>query len=352
MRLAEALAVASQYTDSKPKNKDIATHTVVVREGMLRATNGLTGCAIPVDGVDGIDLAVDCAQLSRMIKAIAEPTLTQVKGRAIEIKGGGVKYKLRAVPKKAEPKFPEVPKRGWSTIEPAQTAALAAISGVVDDKNPNQALTGLRLHPHWCAGASNDALAFAWVSGLVKEGFTVPPGVFDGLSGEADLVIKDPRLFIRDRATEQVRWSVGLEADWPDDSLSELIVRTRDGARSTVAVDLGDFGLLCRQAGVVARDRAEAFRLELNKARISITGAQGPADFFGAVEGSDYKPGADKELVGARPDRMTAICAVVKVAGGAAYLSVGGPMHPVLVWGGEAPVIEALAMPVHLPGEH
>ena len=59
MTLQAALDIAARYTDSK--NTDNGYNCVLIRDGMVRATNGNSGCEIPCSDVEGIDFALDCA---------------------------------------------------------------------------------------------------------------------------------------------------------------------------------------------------------------------------------------------------------------------------------------------------
>jgi len=107
--------------------------------------------------------------------------------------------------------------------------------------------------------------------------------------------------------------------------------------------------LLTRQAGVVADDRAEGFRLSLGEKRVVVEGAQGAAEFRGHVPIQDYRSGAREEWLGVRPGRLGAVAGAVEAVGGDAYMSVSGPIQPLMLWGGEEVVVEALLMPVQLP---
>lgn len=352
LSLKDALAVAARYTD--PKGSDRNLHVVVLRDGFVRATNHTSGCEIPCPEAAGVDLAVDCAALRKMVNAIGDGVkLTKGKGRKLHVKGAGVEYKLASIPASSEPSFPDVPEAGWREVTKEQMVALGQISQVVDPKSSQTAFHGVRLTENWCAAATSSMMAFAWTALVDGEAdrFTVPPEVFDDMGRAAELTVADDRLFLRDAKSGQVRWSLGLGPDWPDDSLAAAIKDAREKDRAVAVVKLGDLGLLCKQAAVVAESKVHAFRMVADADGVQLEGRQGVADFKGRVPVSDFTPASEAASeVGIDPSRLAMVCNIVEAAGGDVYyLTMAGPLSPILVWNHGAPVaIETLTMPMRL----
>lgn len=353
MKLKAALDIAAGYTDLKADHANL--HVVVLRDGCVRATDQISGCQIPCDDVDGINLAVDCKALRKMVSAIGKDvTLKKAKGRKLVVSGPGVEYKIKAIPAKDEPEFPDIPddKAAWAEVTADQIKAIASIADLIDPKGSvtNAAFLGVRIGTDWCAAATNQMMAFAWVPGLVDEGFTVPPAVFDGLASKVDLLVgEDNRLYVRTES-EQVRWSLGLSGDWPEASLNKALVYGRDQDRHVAKVNLDDIALLASQAEVVAESKAHAFKLTLEAGGLVFEGDRDRADFQGRSDIDDYE--AAKKAgghVGIEPSRLSLLCGVVAAVGGDAYLSVAGPVQPVMIWNSEAEtIIETLTMPMRL----
>ena len=348
--LKEALAIAARYTD--PKAADRNLHVVVLRDGVVRATNHSSGCEIPCPTVAGIDLAVDCAALRKMVGAIGDGAkLAKGKGRKLTVTGAGVKYTLQAIPEANEPPFPKVPTGDWTGVTKEQMSALSQIANVVDEKSSQASFQGLRLTEHWCGAATTSTVAFAWISGLVSEGFTSPPAVFDDINAAAELCVSNHRLFVRGEKTGQVRWSLGLTADFPDESISSALVDARARDRTVVQIHLPDLALLCKQASVVSDSKAHAFKLAFGDEHLTLEGKQGVADFSGQVPiGSVSQATEAEKTVGINAAWLELHSDVVGSAGGDAYfVAVAGPTSPVMMWNSGAPVtIETLIMPMRL----
>lgn len=348
--LKEALAIAARYTD--PRDTARGLNTVVLRDGCVRSTNLTSGCEVPCPAVEGIDLAVDCAALRKMVSAIGEGVkLSTLKGRKLSIKGPGVKYTLQSITQATEPTFPAVPEGSWSPVSAKQLEALTAVATMVDVNSNHIYFQGLRLTPKWCAASTSAQLAFAWIDGLVSEGFTCPPAVFADITGDASITIDNDRLYLKSPKTGQVHWSLGLDAPFPDESIEGALVDARGRDRTVAEIKLGDFALLCKQAGVVSDSKVYAFRLELGEGKLALTGHHGAADFNGAIELGGPADGEDRAPVGMDVARLEALSGVILAAGGEGYcIAVSGPLSPVMLWnhGEGAVIVETLCMPMRL----
>lgn len=348
--LKDALAIAGRYTE--PKDTARGLNTVVLRDGFVRATNLTSGCEVPCPAVEGLDVAVDCAALRKMIAAIGEGVaLSVVKGRKLRVKGPGVKYDLQAIPAANEPTFPTVPEGSWTDVSADQLEALAALASVVDVNSNHTYFQGLRLTPKWCAATTSAQLAFAWIEGLVGEGFTCPPAVFADIAGDAAITIDDSRLYLKGAQTGQVHWSLGLDAQYPDESIEGALSDARGRDRTVAEIKLGDLALLCKQAAVVSDSKVNACRMTLAEGKLALTGSQNAADFNGAIELAGEADGEDRPAVGIDVTRLEALAGVVHAAGGEGYcIAVSGPLSPVLLWnhGDSAVIIETLCMPMRL----
>jgi hypothetical protein len=347
--LKDALAIAARYTN--PKDTERSLHVVVLRDGVVRATTHITGCEIPCPAVVGIDLAVDCAALRRMVGAIGDGVkLSTGKGRKLVLEGAGVKYTLQAVPQASEPKFPKAPEGGWIGVTKEQMSALSQIATVVDEKSTHVPFHGVRLTEHWCGAATTSTVAFAWIAGLVEKSFTCPPAVFEDINAAAELCLDPQRLFLRGEKTGEIRWSLGLDASFPDESISTVLTDARGKERIVAQVRLTDLALLCKQAAVVADNKAQSFKLTMESKQLVMEGKQGVADFLGQVpvEGTSEAEGVDG-VVGIDASRLELLSGVVASAGGDMFIAVAGPTSPVMIWNHDAPVIiETLTMPMRL----
>lgn len=348
LTLKSALAIASAYVAKKPDG-DVAYHTVAIRDGILRGMTATAGCEIPVADVAGVDHAVDAGKLAAMLKAISIPVVSTAKGRKIKVTGGGVSYTLSAVPQSAEPRFPKVPATGWRPVTAAQVAVLGEIGKLVDPTSQNVSFQALRITPTWAAAARPDAVVFGWMAGLVEEGgeLSVEPHLFAGLTGEAEMAAHKGKVFVRSKATGEVRWSLQLVGGWPDASLIEVLGQARQGKETSAGLDPNDLRTLCNQAAVVSADRAEPFALQLTGGALTLKGAQGVVAFDASI-GVDNLT-APSEPWGARPDRLGLVAAIVAAAGGETSIALGNPFSGLLLWGGEGVVVEALVMPQRLP---
>ena len=336
LSLKDALTTAIQYTKAKPQEGQ-HYEIVLLRDGLIRATNGLAGCEIPCEAVKGLTVAVNASKMLSMVKAVGDAVkLKAAKGRAIEIIGPGVKFKLKAIPKDAEPTFPGIPKAGWKKVTGEQVTVIDALGSVVDPKAANVGF--------------QDALAFAWIEGLVKESVSIEPNVFSGLTDDCDMCVtggNSSRTFVRSRETNEVRWSINLVAEWPDAHCMQLLGNVREAPHRQAKLDIGELKLLAQQACVVGVDRAEAFRLTVDADTLALQGAQGAMGFRGSVDVREVA-GAEQEAMGVRPDRLVTFCGAIKSAASEATLAAAGAFTALRIWGGEDVVIEALVMPVRL----
>ena len=348
MTLQAALDIAARYTDSK--NTDNGYNCVLIRDGMVRATNGNSGCEIPCSDVEGIDFALDCAALRKMIKAIGDAAFKPSKGRKLEITGPGVKYHLKKLPSGSEPTFPDIPKDGWRELSKPAALALAAISTLIDEGVKQQQFAGVRLTPDWCAAAQQVMMGFAWVQGIVDAPFTCPPAVLDDLNSECEVAVVEGKLFVRVGESEHVRWTLGIQMEWPDDSLSSMLANCRGGRRGTASIKLPDLALLCKQASVVADSKVDSFKLRLSGEGLGLSGAQGTGAFDGAIGVEDYTDGEEASRhLGVSPELVQAISTMVAVSGGSTFVSVADPLSPMMIWSTDTEIaIEGIVMPIRL----
>lgn len=351
LTLKDALAIASRYAGSKLSGQNM--NVVVLRDGMVRATDGISGCEIPCPAVEGLDLAVDAAALRKMVAAIGDDaTLKVAKGRKLTVSGPGVRYSLQAIPEGAEPPFPAVPVDGWRAVSRLQVAALGALAGVIDLKAAKPQFQGLRLTPTWAAAASDTMVVFLWAAaGLVDEPFLIPPSLFLDAASDGELATDEGRMYLR-TSDGQVRWALGLALDYPDETIEQVVVMNREMAEREMAqVKIADVALLAKQATAVSDDRALGLRMSLTPsddgATLRLTGRRDAVDFDGAIAADGE---VRKEVyVGTRAHALAQLCAVVDAAGGDAhYLSIGSPVNPVMIRNDGELVVEGLLLPVRV----
>ena len=349
--LTEALAIAARYTD--PKQSGQGLHVVVLRNGRVRATNHMSGCEIPCEAVEGLDLAVDCAALRRMVAAIGDGVkLAKISGRKLSVTGSGSKFKLQAITASKEPMFPKIPEGAWSDVSRAYLTALSKLASMVDAKSEKPAFTGMRLTPDWCAATDGQSMGYAWIKGLVDAPFTCPPGMFSDLPEDGTLCVDEGKLYLRGVTSGQIRWSTGIDAPFPDDGMVQMLAQARGRDRWTATIELGDLTLLCRQAGVVNEGTsAQTFKLTMQDDALTIQGHHGKAEFNGSTPVTDLAAakGEVDYFVGVDTKKLETVAALVAAAGGTAYIAIAGQMNPIMIWNhGAEVIVETLLMPRRL----
>lgn len=340
MKLKQALTIAAGHVATEG-----AMACVSLEPGWVRATNGDTGVACPVEGL-AVTIAVDCAALRKIVDAIGvEPELSEAGGK-LRIKGGGARYTLGS-PNTA-PQMPQAPKK-WTELTGMQMAALCAIADAVDRKQPNPALCAVRLTPEWVAAAAHDAAIAAWMKGLVDQPVSALPEVFQGLGGPGGIHVQRRKLWVKD-STGQIRWSQTVVHDWPDKSVQAMISNARSGAaRVAKGIDLSELVTLCRRADAVAETRVAPALLTLG-AKVELTAGgetkRGERSFKGSI-GCDGAAGSHA-TVGVSPHRLMRLGRTVGAVEGDKYISVGTKFDPILLWGGAEVIMEALVMPLRI----
>jgi hypothetical protein len=344
MHLRDALTIASKHVG------DEHLACVVLKPGQVAATNNIAGCVVPCEEVT-IDCAVNCAALLRMVKAIGSgPKLELAKGRKVIVTGeaGTASYTLQAIPEARAPVIPDVPAVGWVEITEAQMTGLCELAGLVEAKAYNQALAGIRLTPSWAAVSALGYTVCLWTAGLTPVPFTAPPGAFLGMGGPGKLLVNSDRLWVQE-SSGQIRWTLGLQADWPDAALQTMVATARaEAGRGSGSVDVAALAALAKQAAAIAETKLDRYDLVLESGNLSLIGGD-PSASYGAATFSGSIPCAiagSKRIGVSVPELEKVASAAALIPGGSMAISVGGPRSPILIWGGDAVIIEGLVLPV------
>lgn len=355
--LRDALDLVSRYTNDK--KHDSGYHVVILRGGQAAATNGEVGCIVPCEAAD-VGLAVDCGALLKMVKAIGSPEIEKAKGRRLVVSGGGSEFKISAIPKKAEPTLADIPgDLLWKTLTGEQVKAIVGLIGMTGKERgeSNYALSGIRFTPDWIAAASSSSLSVAWISGTVDTPFTSPSEILKDLSGEVSIAIQQNRIFVREESTGQIRWGLGIQAEWPDQTVGGVLGAARDAkARRSMKVDIGDIVVVSKQADVVSGGTLSSFRMTLKTGELVIEGKNrmgeaGMSNFAGSVDVDTGKKKIKSPMcVGFQPSILCSGADAVKASDGDEYyMSLAGELDPIILWSGGGDVItEVLVMPKRL----
>ena len=355
--LRESLDIVSRYTNDK--KSDSGYNVVILRDGKAVATNGEIGCIVPCDAAN-VGLAVDCAALLKMVRAIGTAEIETAKGRRLIISGGGSKFTISAIPKKSEPPMAAIPgDLMWKKLEASAVRAIIGLIGMTGKERgeSNYALSGIRFTADWVAAASSSSLAVAWIAGLVSDSFTAPSEILKDLSGEVSIAIQDRRIFVREEASGQIRWGLGISAEWPDQTVGGVLGSAREAkGRRSCKVDIDDLSVVAKQADVVSGGTLSSFRMTLRTAKVVIEGKNrmgesGTSDFSGSVDVETGKRKIKSDMhVGFMPAMLCSGADAVKASGGDEYyLSVSGELDPIILWSGGGDVItEVLSMPQRL----
>jgi hypothetical protein len=355
--LRDALDIVSRYTNDK--KSDSGYHVVVLRDGKAMATDGEVGCLVPCE-VATVGLAVDCGALLKMVKAIGDAEIEKAKGRRLIVSGGGSKFTISAIPKKNEPTMAEIPgDLLWRKITADQVRAIVGLIAITGKERgeANYALSGIRFTPDWIAAASSSSLSVVWVSGSVLSPFTAPSEILKDLSGEVSIAVQNRRIFVREENTGQIRWGLGIQAEWPDQTVSGVLGAAREAkGRRSCKVDIDDISVVAKQAGVVAGGTLSSFRMTLKNAEVIIDGKNkmgeaGTSDFSGSVDVDTGKKKIKGDMyVGFLPALLCSGADAVKASSGDEYyMSVAGELDPIILWSGGGDVItEVLVLPQRL----
>ena len=343
MKLRPAVAIAVKFC-----GREGPAACIRLWKGAIAATSGTQGIVIAVPDVDVEPITVNGAGLKAMLDALGgEAVLSIGKGRKLVIAGTGCQYQLQAIPEANAPDIPTPAETGWAPITAAQARALSSLADAVDPNvRGNAALAGLRLTPFWCAAASNATAVIATMA-IVSRPATAPSQVFAGLDGDGMIALGRQTIWVR--TAEQTRWTLGLNGEWPDQGIEQLLDAARKGANRVVAaIDLQALAALCKLATAAVTARADPFRLVLEADRLRLTGgdsgrSHGSRDFDGAMA-CTTSPGRSE--VGVSAFHLHELLPAIGEREG--FISVGAPSDPILAWANSDPKVEVLAMPLHL----
>tara|TARA_Y100000034_G_C6872331_1_gene398444 strand:- start:696 stop:1778 length:1083 start_codon:yes stop_codon:yes gene_type:complete len=354
--IREALDIVSRYTDDK--KADVGYNVVILRGKQAMATNGEVGCIVPCNDAD-VGLAVDCAALLKMVKVIGEAEVSKGKRRRLIVSGGGSKFTISAIPKKSEPQMAEIPgDLMWHKLSADKVKAIVGLTGMTGKERgeSSYALSGVRFTPDWVAVASSSSLAVAWIAGIVSDPFTAPAELLKDLSGDVSIAVTGNRIFVREETTQQVRWGLGIQAEWPDQTVGGVLGAARDAkGRKPCKLDVDDLAVVTKQADVVSGGTLSSFRMTMRSAEVVIEGKNkmgeaGTSDFSGSMKVKNSKKVSKDMQVGFIPGLLYMGCDAVKAsAGDECYMSVAGELDPIVLWSGGGDVItEVLIMPQRL----
>jgi len=346
MDLSNALSIAAKQADAK--GGAAGWHACRFDSGSLVASDGVRGVRCPIETT--VKVAVDAAKAKAIIGALTGPTLT-VKRNSLHAKAGRSNFKLKGLPASALMALPdEPPATAWTRIDGDKAAAIAVVAELAGKEDMGRyALSGIRFTPDWVAACCSGALAVAWVPNLVSAAITAPATIFQGLSGDVSFAVADRRIWVREEDTGQIRWSLLLEAEWPDGSVNANLASAREGDnRHKAALDYPALAALAGMALVASDSPADAHRVTFDGGKLDWTYEgkvgryQGDMDFDYTPEAS-WVIGINATLLG------VALKGLISVSEeGKRYVSVGGPREALLLWGGE-PIVEMLVLPMVLP---
>jgi hypothetical protein len=252
--------------------------------------------------------------------------------------------------KKGIPDYPTPPIDGWTELGPGQTAALAVIAEMADSEDDSAFIsTGIRFHPSWVATATFANVSVAWISDLVTEPMTIPALLLKGLSGVVEFAYVDGVVWLRERETDQYRWSRPLTGDWPDAVVNETLAGYRaQGGRDAFGLKFELLEKLAKDAAIVTDSRNIAKAFTVSDGQIGVGGSATSASYQGTCEcGADETV---KAKVGVDPKRLAALLSGLRkvTPEEQQYLSVAGEIDALLFWGGDDPVVECMLVAAHL----
>ena len=355
MDLKAALSIVSRFTDTKSTER--GEHTVRLSAGKIRASTAISGCSIPVPSVN-VEANVPLRDLRRIASVVESPVLS-VKRSTLHITDPASTFKLKLFPEAKLLPYPDEPDASaWTPIDGNTMSTLSALTGVLEGSAESaNSLGALRVTDKWAASATQAMLVVLTKSLGVSEPVTVAPEAVAGLSGtEAGgwICVDDNKLWVKDAATEQVRWAQALVTPWPDSIVDSMLpsVRGSDG-RIEVQSSLSALkGLSDRAKLLMAGDEYGKLTADPVKGTLMISGSFTRGSFDGGVKATLSD---EIEPIGISPTRLATILDVLGSsadafgAGDTTDLSFGGsggPPQAILVRLG---VLESLLMPVVLP---
>jgi len=356
MDLKQALDRAGKFTAKR--SADAAHQAVIVKDGKISATNGISGILIPFPALKGMSFAVDCAHFRAQVSAIGADPKIAVKGKRVEIRGKRGKFTIAQLPEQRWPKRPAIPKKGFVEVSAETVSALDLLCAFPDsDSQGNFQTQGIRLTEHWCAAGSSTHGAILWAAGLISTApVTVSPAVFVDLSGAIEMAVTSKHLWVINEDGE-TRWTTPFTGDWPD-AFASLVANHRARAadaehpvaRESFTIAPETLGEVATIASVESENDLASMRMTVTDKLFAITG--GPQEATSDVATQvDIKGTATSHEIGISPRHLSKVADVMgRLPGGGSrcFVTVGDPLEPVIVKGDGAPVMEALVMPLRL----
>ena len=346
MDLKTALLVAGRYADAK--GTDRYHHLVRMTADAVSATNGISGCRVPVT-TPLVDANVPLVDLKRVVGGVRNPEF-EYRGTTLHVNAGGSSFKIRAIDSAKLPDYPVVDAGvSFHAVSANKMAALAALAEVAGD-DTSHGLNAVRLSPEWAAVATQSFLIVVRASTGLDEAISVPAAAFKGLSGDGRLAVYDNKLWIEDPGTGQSRWAQALSTPWPDQVVEQMLPDAKaDGNRVSATISLADFKGLSDRAQLLM-DGDEFGSIEINNAVI-IKGSFGRGVFSGEAS-VQTSPAPTVEKIGVSPCRLATVLGAMAVPLNAAgkgdnlEVSFAGGSKPILLL---SDAVEAMLMPSVLP---
>ena len=359
MDLKSALSVVAGFVDNKATTQGF--HTVRLQHGALCAMNGHSGCRVPVEGL-AVEAAVPLRDLRRVVGAVENPKLS-VKRTSLFVQGENqTSFKLKCFPIKSLLPYPDqCPEDQWAHLTGGEMSSLAAVSDVVDSSSSvsTAGLGAVRITPKWAAAATQSMLVALHQNHAIEKSVSVTPEALAGLAGTeagGSICVSDNKLWVRDEATKQVRWSQALATPWPDSIVDSMLPTTANAeGRIEGTVSLTALLGLAANAKLLTSGeeygRISVLMKSYLPSRLCMAGDFSRGSFSGEV---DVVASGDVPDVGISPLRLDTILSVLSrivtstVAGDTVKISFGGgdSPQPIVVEGGNA---QTLLMPVILP---
>jgi len=346
MYLKTALSVARRYADAKVTDR--YHHLVRLTADSVAATNGISGCRVPVT-TPLVDANVPLLDLKRVVGGVRNPEF-EYRGTTLHVKAGGSSFKIRAIDGAKLPDYPVVDADvTFHSLSANKMSALAALAEVVGD-DTSHGLNAVRLTPEWAAVATQSLLIVVRATTGLEEAISVPAAALKGLSGQGRLAVYDNKLWIEDAATGQSRWAQALVTPWPDQVVEKMLPDEKeDGARVEATIALSELKGLSDRAQLLM-DGDEFGSIEIDSDLI-IKGSFGRGVFSGEAS-LQTSPAPVVEKMGISPCRLATVLGAMGVSLNAAgkgdnlEVSFAGGSKPILLLSDS---VEAMLMPAVLP---
>ena len=350
MDLKQALDRVGKFTSKR--SADAAHQAVVVENGEITVTDGISGISIPFPGLKGLRFAVACAHFRAQVAALGSDPKIEVKGQRVSVKGKRGHFTIQQLDEARWPKRPKEPSDGWAEISAATVQALDLLAAYPDTEAQGSFQTqGVRLTKDWCAAGTSHAGAIVWVEGVITtDPVTVSPAVFMDLSGDVEIAVTKRHLWMITEDGE-TRWTTPFEGDWPD-GFAHLVASNRpdEDGREEFGITPTILGEIAVIAAVESENDLASMRMTVDSTVFAITGGPQEATSDVATQ-AEIEGTPSKHVIGISPRHLQKVADTMsKLPGGGSicYVTVGAPIGPVIIRGDGSPVMEALVMPLRL----